>query len=120
VVLARSVVLVALALSFAGSTAIFDSTYAQQAEVDALRLGLDLGLKVIDTAEMYGEGGAEEIVGEAIADTVEIHIRIDIEALDCRQTAIAAHQSVRNADLSRGQPRQAGRRAFRRGDQRPE
>ncbi len=35
--------------------------------VAALRLGLDLGINLIDTAEMYGEGGAEEIVGEAIA-----------------------------------------------------
>lgn len=35
-------------------------------EVDALRLGLDLGMNLIDTAEMYGEGGAEEVVGEAI------------------------------------------------------
>ena len=35
-------------------------------EVAALRLGLDLGIKLIDTAEMYGEGGAEEVVGEAI------------------------------------------------------
>jgi diketogulonate reductase-like aldo/keto reductase len=36
-------------------------------EVAALRYGLDLGLGLIDTAEMYGEGGAEEVVGEAIA-----------------------------------------------------
>jgi len=36
-------------------------------EVAALRLGLDLGMTLIDTAEMYGEGGAEEAVGEAIA-----------------------------------------------------
>lgn len=35
-------------------------------EVAALRLGLDLGMTLIDTAEMYGEGGAEEVVGEAI------------------------------------------------------
>jgi diketogulonate reductase-like aldo/keto reductase len=35
-------------------------------EVAALRLGLDLGMSLIDTAEMYGEGGAEEIVAEAI------------------------------------------------------
>ncbi|PAU62095.1 aldo/keto reductase [Pseudomonas indica] len=35
-------------------------------EVAALRLGLELGLTLIDTAEMYGEGGAEEVVGEAI------------------------------------------------------
>jgi diketogulonate reductase-like aldo/keto reductase len=36
------------------------------AEVAALRLGLDLGMKVVDTAEMYGDGGAERVVGEAI------------------------------------------------------
>jgi diketogulonate reductase-like aldo/keto reductase len=36
-------------------------------EVKALRHGLDLGLSLIDTAEMYGEGGAEEVVGEAVA-----------------------------------------------------
>jgi diketogulonate reductase-like aldo/keto reductase len=35
-------------------------------ELAALRLGLDLGMKLVDTAEMYGSGGAEEIVGEAI------------------------------------------------------
>lgn len=35
-------------------------------EVDALRAGLDLGMTLIDTAEMYGEGGAEEIVARAI------------------------------------------------------
>jgi diketogulonate reductase-like aldo/keto reductase len=40
---------------------------ARGAEVAALRLGLDLGMTLIDTAEMYGEGGAEEVVGEAIA-----------------------------------------------------
>jgi len=36
-------------------------------EADALRLGLDLGMNLIDTAEMYGSGGAEEVVREAIA-----------------------------------------------------
>jgi len=35
-------------------------------EIAALRLGLDLGMRVIDTAEMYGDGGAEEIVARAI------------------------------------------------------
>ena len=37
------------------------------AEVAAIRLGLDLGLKLLDTAEMYGGGGAEEAIAEAIA-----------------------------------------------------
>jgi diketogulonate reductase-like aldo/keto reductase len=39
---------------------------ARAAEVAALRLGMELGMNLIDTAEMYGEGGAEEVVGEAI------------------------------------------------------
>ncbi|NWG23232.1 MAG: aldo/keto reductase [Pseudorhodoplanes sp.] len=36
-------------------------------EAAALRLGLDLGMTLIDTAEMYGNGGAEEVVADAIA-----------------------------------------------------
>ena len=36
------------------------------AEIAALRLGIELGMSLIDTAEMYGEGAAEELVGEAI------------------------------------------------------
>ena len=37
-----------------------------KAEVTALRVGLELGMTHIDTAEMYGEGGAERVVREAI------------------------------------------------------
>src|SRR6478735_4535820 len=37
------------------------------AEIDALRHGIELGMTLIDTAEMYGNGAAEELVGEAIA-----------------------------------------------------
>jgi Aldo/keto reductases, related to diketogulonate reductase len=39
---------------------------AHAEEVAALRLGIDLGMTLIDTAEMYGEGGAEEVVADAI------------------------------------------------------
>lgn len=39
----------------------------RRAEVAALREGIERGLRLIDSAEMYGEGGAEEVVGEAIA-----------------------------------------------------
>jgi diketogulonate reductase-like aldo/keto reductase len=35
-------------------------------EVAALRLGIELGMTLIDTAEMYGEGGAEKVVADAI------------------------------------------------------
>jgi len=39
-------------------------------EVAALRLALELGYRVIDTAEMYGEGGAEEALGQALAEAL--------------------------------------------------
>lgn len=44
-----------------------ESSGRRKEELKALRFGIDLGMTLIDTAEMYGEGGAEEIVGEAIA-----------------------------------------------------
>ena len=43
-----------------------DSARARNEEIAALRLGLDLGLTLIDTAEMYSDGVAEGIVAEAI------------------------------------------------------
>ncbi len=39
---------------------------SRKAEVAALRLGIELGMTHIDTAEMYASGGAEEIVAEAV------------------------------------------------------
>jgi diketogulonate reductase-like aldo/keto reductase len=36
-------------------------------EIAALQTGIDLGLTLVDTAEMYASGGAEEVVGEAVA-----------------------------------------------------
>src|SRR5258708_19236293 len=39
---------------------------AHVTEVAALRFGIELGINLIDTAEMYGDGGAGEIVAEAI------------------------------------------------------
>ncbi|SSC69615.1 unnamed protein product [Ciceribacter sp. T2.26MG-112.2] len=40
-------------------------------EIDSLRLGLDLGMTLVDTAEMYGDGEAERIVGRALEDRRE-------------------------------------------------
>ncbi|ETA81870.1 aldo/keto reductase [Youngiibacter fragilis 232.1] len=37
-------------------------------EIASLRLGIELGMTLIDTAEMYGEGLSEELIGEAIKD----------------------------------------------------
>ncbi|HYM19248.1 MAG TPA: aldo/keto reductase, partial [Micropepsaceae bacterium] len=44
-----------------------ESAAKRKDEVAALKLGIDLGLTLIDTAEMYANGGSEEVVGEAIA-----------------------------------------------------
>jgi diketogulonate reductase-like aldo/keto reductase len=44
-----------------------ENARAHKDEVAALRLGIELGMTLIDTAEMYGEGGAEKVV----ADTIE-------------------------------------------------
>ncbi|CAN5256310.1 aldo/keto reductase [soil metagenome] len=51
-----------------GTWRIGDDFRNRSAEIATLRLGLDLGMKLIDTAEMYGEGKAEELIGEAIQD----------------------------------------------------
>jgi diketogulonate reductase-like aldo/keto reductase len=44
-----------------------ESGGSRAAEIAALRLGIELGMTLIDTAEMYGEGESERLVGEAIA-----------------------------------------------------
>jgi len=44
-----------------------ESGSAAKAEVAALKLGIELGMMLIDTAEMYGNGRAEELVAEAVA-----------------------------------------------------
>ncbi|MFN0186818.1 MAG: aldo/keto reductase, partial [Aquabacterium sp.] len=40
------------------------------AEVAALRRAFEIGWRLIDTAEMYADGGAESVVGQALADAV--------------------------------------------------
>jgi diketogulonate reductase-like aldo/keto reductase len=44
-----------------------ESAGTRKAEADTVRAAIDAGLTLIDTAEMYGEGGAEEVVGDALA-----------------------------------------------------
>lgn len=49
-----------------GTWAMGEDARSRRTEADALRLGLDLGVTLIDTAEMYGDGGAEEVAAEAV------------------------------------------------------
>jgi diketogulonate reductase-like aldo/keto reductase len=50
-----------------GTWHIGDERRTRPVEIAALRRGLELGLTLVDTAEMYGDGRSEELVGEAIA-----------------------------------------------------
>lgn len=47
-----------------------ESARERAREVAAVRLALEIGYRVIDTAEMYGDGGAEEVVGQALAEAL--------------------------------------------------
>ncbi|HEX6396017.1 MAG TPA: aldo/keto reductase [Steroidobacteraceae bacterium] len=50
-----------------GTWQLGDRADRRQQEIAALQLGIDLGMTLVDTAEMYGDGAAEELVAEAIA-----------------------------------------------------
>ncbi len=50
-----------------GTWTMGDNARRRKDEIAALRFGFDLGMTLVDTAEMYASGGAEEVVGEAIA-----------------------------------------------------
>ncbi|WP_426176803.1 aldo/keto reductase [Massilia sp. TWR1-2-2] len=49
-----------------GTWGMGDSPDSRASEIEALRYGIDAGMSVIDTAEMYGDGTTEELVGQAI------------------------------------------------------
>src|SRR4051812_45438598 len=73
-------------------------------EIAALRLGLDLGMTLIDTAEMYAEGGAEELVGEAIAgrrDEVFLVSKVMPQNASRSRTITACEQSLRRLRTDR-------------------
>ncbi|QKD00210.1 aldo/keto reductase [Mesorhizobium loti] len=57
----------AIAVLGQGTWKMGEDSRRRAGEVNALKLGLDLGITLIDTAEMYASGGAEEVVAEAIA-----------------------------------------------------
>src|ERR1700746_2547389 len=49
-----------------GTWGMAEGNHWREEELRALRVGIELGMTLIDTAEMYADGGAEELVGEAI------------------------------------------------------
>lgn len=51
-----------------GAWQIGEDRRKRAAELEALRVGIDVGLRLIDTAEMYGNGGSEDLVAEAVGE----------------------------------------------------
>lgn len=47
-----------------------ENARTRRSEIAAVRLAIELGYRLIDSAEMYGEGGAEEVVGAAVAEAL--------------------------------------------------
>ncbi len=73
-------------------------------EADAIRYALDLGVRLIDTAEMYGEGGAEEVVGEALAGRREgvcLVSKVYPHHAGRRELALACERSLRRLRTER-------------------
>ncbi|MCK2218163.1 aldo/keto reductase [Actinomadura sp. ATCC 31491] len=73
-------------------------------EMDALRTGLDLGLTLIDTAEMYGGGSAESLVGAAISgrrDEVFLVSKVLPSHADHDGVRAACHASLRRLGTDR-------------------
>jgi diketogulonate reductase-like aldo/keto reductase len=73
-------------------------------EIAALRLGIDIGLTLIDTAEMYAGGGAEELVGEAIVgrrDEVFLVSKVLPNHATHRGTIAACDASLRRINTDR-------------------
>ena len=87
-----------------------ESRSARRLEVAAVRAALDMGYRLIDTAEMYGEGGAEDVVGEALdsafragldRDKVFIVSKVYPHNASRRGLAAACEHSLRRLGLER-------------------
>jgi len=79
-----------------------EDTSKLPSEVAALRLGIELGMRVIDTAEMYASGGAEKVVGEAIAgrrDQVFVVTKFYPQNATRERMAAACDRSLRRLDV---------------------
>lgn len=81
-----------------------ESSRRRREEVDALRHGLDLGITLIDTAEMYGDGEAERIVADAVGadrDRVFIVSKVLPENASRHRTIAACERSLKRLKTDR-------------------
>ncbi|HXL69529.1 MAG TPA: aldo/keto reductase [Xanthobacteraceae bacterium] len=81
-----------------------DDAGRRKQEIAALQLGLDLGLSLIDTAEMYGNGASENLIGEAITgrrDEVFLVSKVLPENATARGTVAACEKSLKRLRTDR-------------------
>ena len=82
-----------------------ESAVSRGAEIAALRLGLDLGVGLVDTAEMYGDGGAEEVVGAALQgrrrDAVQVVTKFYPHNASRRKLPLACGASLKRLGTER-------------------
>ena len=82
---------------------VFNSAEERQSQVDALRRGLDLGINLIDTAEMYATGRSEEVVADAIRerrDDAFVATKVSPENLRHDAVLAACESSLKRLGLS--------------------
>jgi diketogulonate reductase-like aldo/keto reductase len=87
-----------------GTWTMGDAAKRRKEEITALRLGLDLGMTLIDTAEMYASGGAEEVVGEAVTgrrDEVFLVSKVMPGNASRRGTVAACEESLKRLKTDR-------------------
>src|ERR1700674_2551029 len=81
-----------------------DDAGRRKQEIAALQLGFDLGLSLIDTAEMYGNGASEKLIGEAITgrrDEVFLVSKVLPENATARGTVAACEKSLKRLRTDR-------------------
>lgn len=87
-----------------GTWNVAESRATRREEIATIRLGLDLGLTLVDTAEMYGDGRAEELVGEALAgrrDEAFVVTKVYPHNASREGTAAACERSLRRLRTDR-------------------
>ncbi len=87
-----------------GTWRIGEGLRSRAEEADALRLGVELGMTLIDTAEMYGEGTSEQVVADAIEgvrDRVFVVTKVYPHNATRRGTAAACERSLKRLRTDR-------------------
>ncbi|MBE0615547.1 MAG: aldo/keto reductase [Burkholderiales bacterium] len=81
-----------------------DDSSMRAEEIATLRLGLDMGARLIDTAEMYGDGRSEELIAEAIAgrrDEVFLVSKVYPHNASAKGAVAACERSLRRLKTDR-------------------